>query len=52
VERYAQSIRQQYLKALVEAGKLRLAFPQYKTHSKQSYIAAPEHSMPSLQGSL
>lgn len=51
VERDAQSIRQQYLKRLVEAGKLRLAFPQYKTHSRQGYIAAPEHSTPSPQGS-
>ncbi|HDO1311475.1 RNA-binding domain-containing protein [Aeromonas veronii] len=39
VERDAQSIRQQYLKSLVDSGKLRLAFPQYKTHSKQGYIA-------------
>lgn len=51
VGRDAQSIRQQYLKRLVEEGKLRLAFPQYKTHSKQGYIAAPEHSKPSPQGS-
>jgi len=51
-ERDAQSIRQQYLKRLVEAGKLRLAFPQYKTHSKQGYIATPKHSTPSPQGSL
>lgn len=50
VERDAQSIRQQYLKSLVDSGKLRLAFPQYKTHSKQGYIAAPEHSKPSPQG--
>lgn len=51
VERDAQSIRQQYLKGLVDAGKLRLAFQQFKTHSKQGYIAVPEHSTPSPQGS-
>ncbi len=51
VERDAQSIRQQYLKALVEAGKLRLAFPQYKTHWRQGYIAVAERSTPSPQGS-
>ena len=46
-----QSIRQQYLKRLVEEGKLRLAFPQYKTHLRQGYIAAPEHSTPTPPGS-
>lgn len=51
VERDAQSIRQQYLKGLVDTGTLRLAFQQFKTHSKQGYIAAPEHSTPSPQGS-
>lgn len=51
VERDAQSIRQQYLKGLVDAGKLRLAFQQFKTHSKQGYIAVSEHLTPSPQGS-
>lgn len=51
VERDAQSIRQQYLKGLVDTGKLRLAFQQFKTHSKQGYIAVPEYSLPSPQGS-
>lgn len=51
VERDAQSIRQQYLKGLVDTGKLRLAFPQYRSDPRQGYIAASEHSKPSPQGS-
>ncbi|WP_281704851.1 hypothetical protein [Aeromonas taiwanensis] len=43
VERDASSIRQQHLKAQVGVDKLKLAFPQYKTNSKQGYIAIAEH---------
>lgn len=37
LKRNPNALRQQYLKQLVECGQLKLAFPQYKNHSKQGY---------------
>jgi ATP-dependent DNA helicase RecG len=42
VDRDAQSIRQQYLKKLVDEGRLRLAFPQYKNDPRQGYISTDQ----------
>lgn len=39
LNRNPNALRQQYLKPLVEHGQLKLAFPQYKNHSKQGYSA-------------
>ena len=48
VDRDSQSIRQQYLKKLVDEGRLRLAFPQYKNDPRQGYISTVQ---PTTQGS-
>ncbi|MEN4636721.1 RNA-binding domain-containing protein [Pantoea agglomerans] len=37
LNRNPNALRQQYLKQLVDHGQLKLAFPQYKNHSKQGY---------------
>jgi hypothetical protein len=39
LSRNPNALRQQYLKSLVEKGKLQLAFPQYKNDPKQGYSA-------------
>lgn len=39
LNRNPNALRQQYLKHLVEHGQLKLAFPQYKNHSRQGYSA-------------
>jgi predicted HTH transcriptional regulator len=39
LHRTSDALRQQYLKPLVEAGKLRLAFPTAPTHPHQAYIS-------------
>ena len=40
VKRDPDALRQQHLKPLAKAGKLRLAFPTAPTHAKQAYRAA------------
>ncbi|WP_241836915.1 hypothetical protein [Salinivibrio kushneri] len=39
LDRDQQSIRQQYLKAMVDNEQLGLAFPQYKNHPRQGYTS-------------
>lgn len=40
LNRNPNALRQQYLKPLVDSGQLKLAFPQFKNHSKQGYSKA------------
>ncbi|KAA5952513.1 MULTISPECIES: RNA-binding domain-containing protein [unclassified Pantoea] len=40
LNRNPNALRQQYLKPLVDNGQLKLAFPQFKNHSKQGYSKA------------
>jgi hypothetical protein len=38
VDRHPNSLRQRYIKTLVDQGDLRLAFPSTPNHQKQAYI--------------
>ncbi|WP_234418516.1 hypothetical protein [Dongshaea marina] len=49
LKRNPSAIRQQYLKSLVDEGKLRLAFPEFKTDPKQGYSTVENGTLDQTQ---